>query len=263
MSDPPNPLHRDPSTDWVNGGPLLQFELDGLDGDLAAGVNGDGGGTYTMAGGTTEIAGAGVWLAASPYHQVSAGGRVHPATGKHIAHADNDHTLFGSAHIGRTRSILTSAAHARGVEKWALDSVSGSPQSKATGSELMLKLRVHDGARLLFATLRFHVGTNHNAPAALPKFRVLRVDPKGTGVPMTTNAGQGFVMAPRPTVPSDWYAGGGTRTIAVSCDDNVLDTSRYTYWAHVIDEAGTGAAAGNIYADVICDFDSVLDLRPQ
>ncbi len=258
----PNDLLRDP-VDWVNGRAILQSELDALDGDLAAVVNGDDGGAYTQTG-TLAIAGAGVWLAASLNHQLSGTGTtLAPAAGsKSLTHGDNDYIQLASTHIGTSRSLLTPCQ--RGItQAWARDSTTGSLVSPAPGASFVLPLRVHHAAVLTSASLRFRIVSSH-LPAVLPKLRILRVDTAGTVVVLSNGDVDGFVpFAPRPANGAAWYASGAVQTITASAMSEVIDVSRYVYLAQVVDESGSGAIAGNIYGDIQAFFTGIADLRPQ
>jgi hypothetical protein len=258
-----NPLLR-PVEAWQNGQPVTQSEWSQLDGELTSIVNGDDGGTYAIANDDdTTIGGAGLWLAASPNHTLSGtDSSVFSGTGAPIVHAADDYTLLEEGHTGRARSLATPVERAPRQRGWQTSGV-GSLYSTLIGGDLLVPLRVHDSARLVTATLRFSVGSSHDAPAFLPKMRIVRVDAFGNATPLTTNALDGFVYATRPALASQWFAGGATRTIALSVDVNPVDVHAFTYFAHVVDEQGSGAAAGNYYRAVVCSFDTIVDMRPQ
>lgn len=262
----PNALVRDPSA-WINGQPILQSELSAIDLALATSVNGEGGGSYTQGDDDTTIAGAGVWLAASADHAISGLGTiVYSPDGQPIVHADSDYTTLAATHAGRARALVTSCNRGHFVAGWGVDTTAAkSLASSLLGAEFMVPLRVHNGARLTSATLRFSVATDHGPPAELPKVRVLRVATTGIAVALTTNKAHGFAtLTTRPASSAAWFASGAVQSIGVTIDAGVvIDVSRFAYFAHVIEERSTGAAFGNSFHDVRCGFDDIFDLRPQ
>lgn len=262
----PNALLRDPAN-WVTGKPIAQAELSALDLALATPVNGDGGGTYVQGEGDTTIAGAGLWLAASADHTLAGVGTlVLTPSDKDTVHADSDYTTLGATHAGRTRRVLTACARARTAGGWIQDPYSrNSLISTRMGAEFVLPLRVLDGARLAYAELHFFVSVGHEATPASPiRCRILRIDANGTATPMTTNAMDGFTPFTAPVGIGINFDATVLRTLTVFCDTaNVLDVSRYSYVAHVIEEAGEYGVAGNVFADINVSHDTILDLRPQ
>jgi len=266
----PNALLREPS-DWATGNPVLQAELSALDLALASAVNGEGGGTYVQGAGGTTIGGAGVWFAASLDHAVAGSGALIYPTGGTITHADADYTVLTDGHPSRTRSLVTPILRARYRSGWQAGSTPGGLSGFAStrlGAELFLPLRVVDGARLVTAIARLYVRTAHgdSLPVKSPRIRVLRVDALGTATPMTTTPADGFASF------AGWafvgigfsYDPNRLHSFGVTCDTaNVIDASAFTYVAHLVEEDGENAVSGNVYADVACTFDQILDLRPQ
>jgi hypothetical protein len=252
------------ATDWINGAPVTQAELAAVDRGLTQVVNGDGGGTHASGDANTTIGGAGLWLASSTAHALNGSGTLlHSVDGNPIVHADSDYTLLAVGHAGRSRVLVSPVQRAAFTRGWMSDSGACSLYSTAIGGEILVPLRVHHGATLSTATLRFAVGVSHTTPSVVPKMRIIRVAVDGTVTPLTTNTIGGFVFASRPVSPSGWYASGAVRTIALTCDVNPIDVSRYSYFAHVLDESGDGAVAGNPFFEVACAFDSIADLGPQ
>ncbi len=262
----PNALIRDPSA-WVNGKPVAQAELSALDLALATPVNGEGGGTYTQGAGDTTIGGAGLWLAASAAHTLTGlGTLVLTPSGKDTTHADNDYTTLALSHVGGFRQVITACARARTAGGWIQDpSARNSLQSTRTGAEFVLPLRVIDGARLVYAELHFFVSVGHaNTPASPIRCRLLRIDANGVATPMTTNATYGFTAFTASVGTGGAFDATVLRTLTAFCDTaNVIDASRYSYVAHVIEEAGQYGVAGNVFADVNVSHDTITDLRPQ
>jgi hypothetical protein len=260
-----NPLLRDPAA-WINGKPIAQSELSALDVALAQPINGDGGGTYTQGAGNTTIAGSGLWLAASTAHQLANGALALTPSDKAVTHADDDYTTLALSHIGGFRQVATACARAGTVGGWTRDPYSRvSLMSTRLGAEMVLPLRVLDGARLGYAELHFFVSSGHAMTPGTPiRCRILRIDAAGATTPLTTNSADGFVAFTAAVGTGGSFDASVLRTLTVFCDTaNVIDVSTYSYAAHSIEEAGQYGIAGNIFADVNCAHYDIHDLRPQ
>lgn len=140
------------------------------------------------------------------------------------------------------------------------------------GMRLVRELEVHHGA-LLQASLVFNfiVADAHAAglPARQPLFRVFKLSTAGVLTPLATNAalpgwaGHGYIQLTASSAAA-YYNAGAAQQLAYTLDvGDVIDLTRYTYYAEVIDEAGIGAVPGNRYLDVAADFTSIPDLGPQ
>ena len=110
-----------------------------------------------------------------------------------------------------------------------------------------LPLRVHDGARLVSATLTFRVpNARAIAPVVPPQMRIIRVDTAGNITElksMVTGADPiGYIPVASPASGAAWFNGGQVQSVTYTCDQNqIVDVSQYTYWAQIIEEVGTNA----------------------
>jgi hypothetical protein len=129
---------------------------------------------------------------------------------------------------------------------------------------------MHNGAQFTQAILTFFVGQNHaGVPISLPKFRIIAVDQFGNVVgpwhvgTSSNGDAQGYVQPTPPGSGAAWYNGGAAQTIVFNPNNPVnpvIDTA-HTYFAQIIDEAGTNALPLNLYSDVQLLFTG-LDCRP-
>jgi hypothetical protein len=109
----------------------------------------------------------------------------------------------------------------------------------------LLPLRVHDGARMLSATLTFVVPTPRQlAPIVAPRMRIVRADLSGNVVPLASAAtgadAYGLRVIATPGSGSAWHAAGAVQTFTYVCDqNNVIDVSQYLYYAELVEEIGT------------------------
>lgn len=167
---------------------------------------------------------------------------------------------LGTAHAGRTRTIVTNCVTGR-------SNVQGNPyvtpptpiipsqlvpNLAAGGAQTQLgtgipigftvPLRVANGATLSLATVRFKVGYPHSSAPTPPKLRIVRVDPNGVAVPLTSQAAGGDAngyISPTINSGSAWYDGGVVQTLTITCDqNNLVDTSQYNYELDVVEESG-------------------------
>lgn len=108
-----------------------------------------------------------------------------------------------------------------------------------------LPLRVHDGARLVSATLTFRVPNARSvAPIVPPQMRIIRVDTAGNISELKSTASGadpiGYLPVASPASGAAWFNGGQVQSITYTCDQNqTIDVSQYTYWAEIIEEVGT------------------------
>ncbi|WP_394847411.1 hypothetical protein LZC95_08090 [Pendulispora brunnea] len=121
----------------------------------------------------------------------------------------------------------------------------GSVAGSTLQAQLYVPLRVHDDATITQATLTFAIAQPHpSPPLKTVTMRVLRVDASGNKTPLTSAAAgadqYGFVAyAPFPSSGAGWFDGGAVKSLVVTCDqNNAVDVSQYTYYAHIVDEQG-------------------------
>lgn len=225
-------------------------------------VNGDKGGTWSPrpwsndASNQQGIVVGGSGMKVTGQTKIDYGGKILFEGGAQLILGNNDWPLLGSSHVGRSRSIVTSTMLLQNRSRfhWLLNRQYMAMQSVActfqlgnilTRPEFSLPLRVHNGARLTKATLRYRIPKDfRRVPYLTPKMRILRVDEFGIAVPlMSRTAGadkDGFFAIPDPASPSDWFSKGNVKVFEYACDQyNTIDTSLYHYYAHVIEEQST------------------------
>lgn len=235
-----------------------------------------------------EIGGAGMgcagpWDLAPP----AAGTVMVPITAADpLTHGDSDYITLGAAHTMAARYLETEAAQARdssGCPTLQVYTVAGGGKTggimgptavmlpSATGlaigntpvtgypyrpgGRFVFALRVAHGAELLAVTFYFAISSQHTAkPDALPQFRVHAVDLYGN-----LTALGGWTELPWPGNVTAYKA---TTSYALGCGVTV-DTSKYSYYAEVVDESGANATSFNEFYGVISHFTNIKDLRPQ
>jgi hypothetical protein len=250
---------------WVIGKGVSEFVT--IDTNITKAWNGDEGGSWSPTA-NIVIGGAGMVFAGLSHSLGGTGSQVttNIATHAAIVHGDNDHIKLGATHAGRSRSISARFDTAIFVTGW--DDQLGpysSPISTALGANAITHLRVHNRATFTTVTFRFIVGSSHGPPATLPAFRVFAVDVNGVRLPLITNGSSGYVpFSPTPASAAAWYAAGAVQSLVYTLDGGVvIDTSKYSYWAEIVEEQGAGAAVGNVYLDATCTFTNITDMRPQ
>lgn len=253
---------------WAIGTVWTSAEWSALDDALAASVNGDGGGTYTPSA-DVIVGGAGVRLIAV----------THPITGAHsvvsttisagalLVHGDSDYCVLGAGHTGTTASICSPVAAAVWAAGWTTFGFL-SPfliVSTQLGATARVPMRVHHGATLSTVTFPFQVDSESGIPAQLPRFGIFAQDAFGGTFQLATSAYQSIAA---PASPSAWLDGSLTQTVTFTCDPSnprtLMDTSKYTYFAQIIEVSGANALVGAIaYLDPTANFTNITDIRPR
>jgi len=252
---------------WTIGPVVTSGEWLTIDTNLTKAVNGDCGGTYNPTS-NIVIGGAGLWIAGivNPLNGTGSQIATSVSSKKYLLHNDSDHVTLSPGHSGRTRTITVNMDAGVFPPGWDLQiGPYSAPITTAIGANMIAQLRVHNGATFVSVTFRFVVGSSHGPPAFLPQFRVFALDANGVRTPLLTNGNQGYTpFAPAPANNTAWYAGGAIQSFTYTLDANVvIDTSKYSYWVEVVEESGSGAAAGNVYIDATASFSGIADLRPQ
>jgi hypothetical protein len=273
-----------PDTFYVNGAPIPASYFQGLDTAQSKGWNGDGGGSWSPIT-PIVVSGAGIWFCG--IWSVDNGALVTTplGSGARITFGDNDYFTSLTA---LSRGVLTSLASAKDVSAQTLPSSTTIAMPRfvfndgrdsafavsTVGARLLGPLRVHHGAAFTSVQFAFVVLVAHSGqptPAILPIFRVFAVDSLGNVTPLSTNAaqpgwmGQGFVQYnPRPASGLIWYNGGNTNVFTYTLDIGVVvDVTKYTYYAEIIDESGANSFIGNQYIAADCVFGGIFQLSPQ
>lgn len=152
---------------------------------------------------------------------------------------------FADGHALRSRTIvqpmLTRQSTPR--EYWGVEQAATIRSlGIGLGARCRIELDVQDGARLSSLDFTFRVPERRDAaPFAPPRFKVLRIDASGVPVPLGSAAAgsdaDGYQSPARPKSSSAWYAAGQPQTFTYVCDqNNVIDVSRYGYYAEIVEE---------------------------
>lgn len=146
-------------------------------------------------------------------------------------------------------------------------------QTFAGGARLVAAMRVHHGATLASVQFSITIGSaqhpSQGLPVAQPRFRVFSLSKAGVVTPLQSNpattgwVGNGYLEL-QAINATTYYNGGTQYGFTYTCDAGVvIDITENAYFVEVIDEAGFGAMAGNIYDLATASFTSIPDLRPQ
>lgn len=194
--------------------------------------------------------------------------------------------LLASGHVGRSRDIMHSMfgfqtkdrlfwKHVMGLST-AGSTVSGiqapfcsyqAPGGLLYAPSFYIPLRVHDGARITSATLRFRVSfARSKKPVVMPKVRIIRVSPDGTIVSLKSVASgadaQGYASPTLPTSGDAWYNGGVAQGFTYVCDqNNIVDASQYLYYTQFIEETGAITALPPSAIDGLAIVERKYDVR--
>lgn len=258
---------------WTNGGlggyVTLYSDWKDLDRKVFQSVNGDRGGCWAPSAPIVVTGAVGVSiLRVNGPSVINYGGTLTLSAGAAVRLADGDWPRFGASHALRKRTIVTSCLERQTTPDyhWLNAIASGGVQSIACSVQypsyltsiftlitapsqlarpaLILPLNVHDGSRLVSATLSFRVtGPRKAAPVIPPRIRILRMDASGNLTALKSRASgadaDGYVNIASPSSASAWYASGGVQYFSYVCDQhNVIDTSQYAYFAQILEEVG-------------------------
>lgn len=217
-------------------------------------INGDQGGCWAPSSPIDIDTGGMLVTAAST---VDYGGSLTTISNARFTLDGTEHPRLGVHHVGRLWSVRTPLVRRQSYPHghWTTSMVyPGSIQSLActiqspTALEqpsFFVSMRVRDGARMPSATLTYRIPTARSAaPIAMPKVRIIRSDKDGVLTTLKSVASGadslGYVSFPTITSGAAWYANGAAQTFTYTCDqNNVIDTSQYTYYFQLIEEIGT------------------------
>ena len=255
---------------YANGVPYPATAWQTLDTNITKLVH-EGGGTWSPAALIT-IGGAGMWCA-GPWTLSGGGSMQLSESTSYLTHGDNDYIVLGAGHTGASRQIGgpfgTGRDLSNGTAKFLLDApgtggmLNYAGGAIAPGGRVTTRLYVHHSATFTEAVFYYRVSSAH-LPQNFPQFRVYRVDANGVATALSSAASlvSGFLV-PQYGTGAAYYSGGSTSLIYVTDANTVIDTTRYSYFAEVIDESGTGALSGNTFTSVVMSFTNIPDMRPQ
>ncbi len=253
---------------WYNTYVPTLADFASLDAFLFAMVNGDGGGTYTPTA-NINVGGSGMWFAGQT--TMSSGAALQTTAFKQIFHDDNDYALLVNSHTGGTRTLRTgcvTASSASGFSLWTSVGSTSQLGSLSPGSHAVVPLRVHQGSTLTQAVLTFQVQRNRSVvPAVLPALRIGQRDANGTVTTLAaTGSGadaHGYIYFPTPASGSAYFDSGNAQTLTYACTPTVIDRTKYSYFAEIVDESGLGSLNFNLFNDIQLTFIDIADTRPS
>jgi len=273
-----------PDTFYVNGAPIPASYFRGLDTAQSQGWNGDGGGAWAPIA-PIVISGAGVWFCGVWTIDGGAIVTTPPGSGARFTFSDSDYFVAAAP---MSRGLVTSLASSKDASAQTSPSTTTIAMPRivfndfkdaalaisAVGGRLICPLRVHHLASLTSVVFAFTVSAAHSGnptPTNLPIFRVIAVDPLGNATPLVSNAaqpgwmGNGFIQYnPAPLSGTLWYNGGVPNNFTYPLPVPVLiDITKYTYYAEIVDESGANSFFNNQYIQAECVFSGIADLRPQ
>ena len=120
--------------------------------------------------------------------------------------------------------------------------------------------QLHNGATMTSASIYLTGAGAHGAlPAVMPAFGILRfqVSNPASG---WSSLNSGGTSSQDPTAVLATYK--ALHSWSFTCNqNNVIDTTQYTYFAVIWDEANTNALGGNQYAGLALAFTAIADMR--
>lgn len=262
---------------WFNGYLWTGTDLKTLDINITAAINGDGGGNWTPASAISvqsAFPGAVGMMALGPW-TMSSGAQALPTTGLFYTYGDSDYHQLVNGHSGSSRTLRTPCLDVRSPTYWYTQTTYiGVCPVGFVGQRSTVLLRLHNGGTLTQAVLTFRVGQTHTGvPAILPQLRLVRLDDNMSLTPLNSSTGgsyvNGWLSPSTPASGTAWYNSGNTQTLTYACDSGtVIDTSRFSYFAEIIDESGANSLCGtgggnNVYIELALTFTTIADTRPQ
>lgn len=278
---------------WYDGFVVPGADMSSLDGKLAALINGDGGGTWAPIQ-VIYIRGAGVGVLGPWTMGGTAFAQSTPS--KPFTLGDSDFFDLAVGHTSRSRTLMSSCLDmlatitrsdpvvisgigwkklsGNGIEVVpTLGSAFGSPSGTQAfvPANMVIPVRVHNGATLASATLTWNVGQSHSAiPENTPKWRIVSISSSGKLTPLNTTFtgsydAEGFLLMATPASAAAYYNSGSLYTPTYTCDAGVvIDTSVNEYAVEIVDEWGpTNSLMGNTYYEVALSFTTIVDMRFQ
>lgn len=253
-----------PDSAWVDGHEVTRAEWESLDAKAFRSINGVRGGCWapTSPISLQNLSGEPVLEVTGPV-EIKGFGNLE-ILGSSTLTLEGDHfPLLEEGHVGRERAILqdTLPSMTLGAYPWGVGfsakyycaqplalTLRDSSGVEST-PEFLVPLRVHNKSTLERAIFHFRVPEGRTrAPASMPKFRIFRVDPSGIASELKSTAnGDGFASPDNPGSAAAWFAGGEPQQFVYECDqNNVIDTSTYRYFAHVVEEGGAVEYPGRL-----------------
>jgi len=242
-------------TDWhplrVTG---VVTALKNMDAKTVKAANGAAGSTHAPVAQIT-IGGSGVVIAGT----WNLSGAIVTSAGKRIQHGGgsaNDYLRLGAGHPVTSRSLTTPASPSAPdgfLYAYASAGNNFATTSRFRGTRVMFPLSPHDRSTLESARMRFSIRSSHANLPSMPKFRIVRVDMNGNAVALHTSRSgnykdDGFLDISTATTGATYYAAGAEQwspTYSTN-QNNVVDLSKYAYFADFVEESGDNAFTPNV-----------------
>lgn len=142
-----------------------------------------------------------------------------------------------------------------------IDTLIGAGSGSADNAIIDITGYMHHGATIDTLDGFLCVGQAHaGVPAALPRLSIKRLDVTTLGaVPFADHlSGSGGNFFPTPVSGAAWYSSGNMQKWTMVCDqNNVIDRSRYRYYAFLTDESGANSHTGNTYYGFLAKFSAL------
>ena len=148
---------------------------------------------------------------------------------------------------------------------WTASSTNPNLTGNASGTQQAFFMPgLHNGATLSTVTVYLSVAGPHavSYPANPPSIVVVRYKMAGavTSSPLSTSSSQGFTPWP-PASGTAWDDGGAIQALVFTCNENnVVDTTQYTYVLVLSDENGLHSVTGNVYVGVQYGYTAIPNM---
>lgn len=135
----------------------------------------------------------------------------------------------------------------------------------AANENMVFNIPMHNGATLASITISFIVSSRSgNAPANFPSLAIARnTFPNGSALNtvqyLSSTSFQPLSTAANGTI---WYASGNIQQFTYTCtQNNVIDTSTYTYAGVLYGENGTHSQAGDAFYNITVSYTGINDMQ--
>lgn len=258
---------------WVRGYVTTGTDFQTIDQNTYLAINGDEGGTWSPSA-PIVIGGAG-FVFAGPSRLEGSADIVATAAHNITFGQGSASDYFGleSNHLENVRelnNVFIEAFSYDPANDFVILTDEGGVRAKALGVHFVVPLKVYNGSTIDHAEFVFAVGEIHSGvPQHLSRFRIYAVDAFGVILPLKSagvNVTDGFEEVTLPSSGAEWTKFGAPHRHVYTCDvSHTVDVSKYSYFAEIIEEAGTNAWAttGNVYfsANLTCKNIALLDGR--
>lgn len=126
---------------------------------------------------------------------------------------------------------------------------------------IVFSVPVKNGATLNSVKIIWNVGyTPSGVPASRPSIQIIRLSIATGSTPVVATVGSATSMGSNSSTALFWQSGLVQATTCTCSSNNVIDTTQYSYFGVIYDNAGTNAQSGNGFYQVVSNL-TVPDLR--